>query len=246
MFSVVLPSRPCLTEGVPIQQDPNTPPTNFAFTFPASPRFSHIVVFLLPGVTLPADSGASVYIQFPNVSTSNAPNAGSQQEFRFLGAIANEKPSAIFKVNIPSRQRTETEEEDEMMDAGAPSARGVQIDSDATITLGISIEPAQTIQAKLATLQAESQAPPGSSTDLVRTTGGQLGQQQQRPPVSTKVLAQRIIGNAFNFLASFAASDPRAQGEEVVPLKSFRDWWAKFERRIEADPSFLEREENGT
>jgi len=28
-------------------------------------------------------------------------------------------------------------------------------------------------------------------------------------------------------------------------LKSIRDWWTKFERRIEADPSFLERDDEG-
>jgi hypothetical protein len=51
------------------------------------------------------------------------------------------------------------------------------------------------------------------------------------------VLAQRIIGNAFNFLASF--------GSDTVPLKAFEEWWKKFERKIEADPSFLEREMGG-
>ena len=44
-------------------------------------------------------------------------------------------------------------------------------------------------------------------------------------------------------LASFAESDPNRKGEDVVPLKSFRDWWTKFERRIDMDPSFLERED---
>lgn len=243
MFSVVLPGRACLTDPTPIQQDPNTPPTNFAFTFPAAPKFSHIVVFLLPGVTLPAGTGAAVYIQFPN--PSNAP-PNAQPEFKFLGAIANEKPSAIFKVNMPGSQkpRTETEQEDEMMDVGTggPSAAADPIDPNATITLGIAVEPAETIAPKLASLQPQSQT--GAGSDLVRRTG-QMPGQMQRPGVSTKVLAQRIIGNAFNFLASFAASDPRAQGEEVVPLKSFRDWWTKFERRIDADPGFLEREGNG-
>jgi hypothetical protein len=57
------------------------------------------------------------------------------------------------------------------------------------------------------------------------------------------VLAQKIIKNAFNFLASFAGNGPG--GSEVVPLKSFQDWWAKFEKRIERDPGFLERDEDG-
>ncbi|WEW57710.1 hypothetical protein PRK78_003177 [Emydomyces testavorans] len=221
MFSVVLPSRPCLTNPTPIQADPNSPATNFAFTFPAWPRFSHIVVFLIPGITLPPDAAAAVYIQFSPEANPNP----SAQEFRFLGAIANDKPSAIFKVNDPVRQRTEAEEEDEMLDEGAPPSPNVNM----TVTLGISIEPAQDVAAKLATLKAQSEF-----ADLVKRAGA-----QQAPNISTTLLAQRIIGNAFNFLSSFARSDGR---EEVVPLKSFRDWWSKFERRIDADPGFLERE----
>ena len=239
MFSVVLPGRPCLTDVVPIQQDPNTPPTNFAFTFPAAPRFGHLVVFLLPNITLPPDTAAAVYIQFPPNTSQGGPASNAPQEFRFLGAIANEKPSAIFKVNMPTRQRTEAEEEDEMMDVGSGPGVDINPNPNANVTLGISIEPVQSVATKMAGLQSQSQLQgqqaQSTSTDLVRTTG-------QRPPVTTKILAQRIIGNAFNFLASFAASDPRAQGEEVVPLKAFRDWWSKFERRIDADPSFLERE----
>jgi len=53
-------------------------------------------------------------------------------------------------------------------------------------------------------------------------------------------LAQRIIRNAFNFLASFSGT---AGTVEVVPLKAFEDWWRKFESRIRSDPGFLERED---
>ncbi|PGH02422.1 hypothetical protein AJ79_07654 [Helicocarpus griseus UAMH5409] len=245
MFSVILPSRPCLTEAVPIQADPNIPTTNFAFTFPAAPKFSHIVVFLLPGVTLPVDTAAAVYIQFPtNLTLTQTQNPTSAApEFKFLGAIGNEKPSAIFKVSFPTpRRRTEAEEEDEMMDegtAGAGAGAGpgdADINPVATITLGISVEPTQSVASKMANLQS-SQAQTTSSTDLVKVS------RPTTTPVSTKVLAKRIIGNAFNFLASFAASDPRAQGEEVVPLRAFNEWWEKFQRRIDADPGFLERGE---
>jgi len=65
--------------------------------------------------------------------------------------------------------------------------------------------------------------------------GGGKGKQ-----VGTLVLARRIIRDAFNFLSSFAASG--AVGEEMVPLKAFSDWWVKFEKKVELDPGFLERE----
>lgn len=124
-----------------------------------------------------------------------------------------------------------------MLDEGASNLSG-GASPGGIVTLGISIEPVQTVAPQLAQLEAEKPAA-GTSTDLVR----QSPEQRQRKEVSTKVLAQRIIGNAFNFLASFAAPDPNHRGEEVVTLKSFRDWWSKFERRVEMDPSFLEKED---
>lgn len=111
------------------------------------------------------------------------------------------------------------------------------------ITLGISIEPADSVLAQLASLKSSqtttsSSAP--SSTALVLSPRSP----QPTTAVPTKLLAQRIIKNAFNFLASFAGMTGPG-GEEVVPLRSFRAWWEKFERRVEADPGFLEREGDG-
>ena len=178
-------------------------PTQSAFTFPANPHFSHVVVFILPGNALPADTAAAVYMQLPG-----------QPEYKLLGAIGNEKQSAIFQVNLPE---THGGDVDAMMN-GQQAAGNVNV--------GISVEPSVSIHAQLANLQTEASA----SNALVR----------RRP--STKVLAQRIIKNAFNFLASFGGT---VDGQEVVPLKSFQDWWTKFERRVENDPGFLERDDGG-
>ncbi|PYH83780.1 DUF775 domain protein [Aspergillus uvarum CBS 121591] len=206
MFSVIIPGRPCLTDIVAVDGQPNGQPTKFAFTFPQTPAFDELVVFFLPGTVLPPDTAAAIYLQFPE-STAAAP------QFRFIGALANERPSAVFKVHPPSPEMASSL-------------------SSAMVTLGISIEPVQAVAPQLAALEAEeTNNNPGSSMALTTAT---------RPPISTKVLAQRIIGNAFNFLASFASSD---KGQDVVPLKSFQDWWKKFERRVDMDPSFLERED---
>ncbi|KAJ5587261.1 uncharacterized protein N7459_003026 [Penicillium hispanicum] len=240
MFSVVIPGRPCITDIVAVDGQPNGQATKFAFTIPLSPAFTDIVVFLLPGTVLPPATGAAIYVQLPD------PTTGTPTDFRFVGALANEKPSGIFTVRPPQHQdanaprRSEAEEEDEMLDDGSTTTGGSGAAPAGVVTLGISIEPAQTIAPQLAALDTERPAGPApSSTALV----AQSPAQRQRTQVSTKVLAQRIIGSAFNFLASFAESDPKNKGQEVVPLKSFRDWWAKFERRIDIDPTFLERED---
>ncbi|KAF7596365.1 hypothetical protein BBP40_002109 [Aspergillus hancockii] len=191
MFSVIIPGQPCLTDIIPVDAQPTGQATKFAFNIPLNPGLSDLVVFFLPGTVLPPDTAAAIYIQFPDIP-----------EFRFIGALANEKPSAIFSAPPP------------------PNTTG------GMATLGISLEPVQTVAPQLAELEREKGAP------------GQLVRQTRQ--ITTKVLAQRIIGNAFNFLASFAESD---RGVDVVPLKSFRDWWTKFERKVEMDPSFLERED---
>jgi hypothetical protein len=204
MFSVILPGRPCLTNLVTIS------PNQFAFTFPSNPHFSHLVVFMLPGNVLPPNMAAAVYIQLPG-----------RPGFKLLGAIGNEKQSAIFKVNLPNSTGPANGEVDMTADASS-SANGQSAAGD--INLGISVEPAANIQSQLASLETE----PSTSNAIVRR------------PLPTKLLAQRIIKNAFNFLASFAGG---VGGQEVVPLKSFQDWWTKFERRIENDPGFLERDD---
>ena len=125
-------------------------------------------------------------------------------------------------------------DEDAMMDVGGEGAVGsatTTTTGSGDITLGISLEPLDQVQQNLAQAKATTK-----STKATATTGMEL---VRAPPPSAsamqmKMLAQRIIGNAFNFLASF--------GSDSIPLKAFEEWWRKFERKIEADPSFLERE----
>ena len=220
MFSLIIPGRPCLTPPQQLTE------TQFAFSFPSSPSFSHIVVFLLPGQALPPESAAAVYMRFPG-----------QADFKLLGAIGNEKPSAIWKVSVPTTTTS----------AVANGSGGVAMDGSAMATgevsLGISIEPQAAIQTQLATSRNSS---PQMSTRSSAWAGSHAsGPHSDNTRASTKVLAQRIIADAFNYLASFSSRTGPGTDSEVVPLRAFRDWWTKFERRVAMDPSFLERVEGG-
>lgn len=217
MFALVVAGRPVITTLQTISQ------TQFAFTIPSQPTFSHIVVFFLPGNALPADSAAAVYVQMP-----------PSTDFKLLGAVGNDKQSAIFKVRDSSSSVTMAlarEGDDAMVDD--PPASGAQGDPDMNIVLGISVEPAANIQAQLVAMKAQSQA---------QSSGLELTRHQIQVPPSQKTLrtAQRIIENAFNFLSSFSAG---TNGDETVPLKAFRDWWTKFEKKIQLDPGFLDRDQ---
>jgi len=212
MFGVIISGRPVLTDAQSIS------PTQFAFQIPSTPSFSHIVVFLLPGTTLPDGTAAAVYAQLPNTV-----------EFKLLGAIANEKPSAIFKINNK---------------AGGPAGGGmgqedVMVD-DASLNgavpplaLGISVEPVAQVAASLDQKKTQDAA----ATSATPAVGNELVLRGQNT-INTKVLAQRIIKNCYDFLTSWGSGD-------TVPLKAFQAWWTKFETKIERDPGFLERSDGG-
>ncbi|CAK7266166.1 hypothetical protein SEPCBS57363_001953 [Sporothrix epigloea] len=105
----------------------------------------------------------------------------------------------------------------------------------AATVIGIGIEEAGSVASRIEELRLStgSKAPvPGG--------GGSAGASFAANGPSTLVLAQRIIQNAFNFLASFSNGGAGAGGE-VVPLRAFEEWWRKFESRVRSDPTFLER-----
>lgn len=209
MFGLIISGRPVDASPQVITE------AQYAFKIPTSPAFSHIVVFQLPGTQLPPGAAATVYVQVP-----------PSQEFKLLGGFGPGKESAIFKVSGLKTSGPADADGDVMADdtmANAAAAGG-------DIVVGISVEPVQQVEQQLATLKIGGQASQ-PSTAMVRLNSASGGR------VATKVLAQRIIGNAFNFLASF--------GSDTVPLKAFQDWWTKFEKKVELDPSFLEREEQG-
>ncbi|GAB7326297.1 hypothetical protein MBLNU13_g10273t1 [Cladosporium sp. NU13] len=213
MFGLIISGRPVDAAPQAITE------SQFAFRIPPVPSFSHIVVFLLPGTQLPDGTAASVYVQIP-----------PSQEFKFLGGIGPGKESAIFKVSGLKNGGSNDLDGDAMTDdAGQPSANtNGTVPAGADIVVGVSIEPAAQVEAQMTSLKEPASVPAMALVRQQSATGGK---------VTTKVLAQRIIGNAFNFLSSF--------GSDTVPLKAFQDWWTKFERKVELDPSFLEREQQG-
>lgn len=207
-FGIVPTGQPCITNPTSAHSE-----TQYLYTLPLG-QFKHIVVFLLPGITLPPNTAAAVYLAYPQSATSNP-------EYKFLGGIGLGKESAIFKLNSEEA-----------------SPQGSQMG------LGISIESAESISAQMAALAAR---PPVPTITTSSPNTSQALTKPQDEKARTVMLAQRIIKNAFNFLASFSGNVPvpggmGMQGVEVVPLKAFEDWWKKFEVRVRNDPGFLEKD----
>lgn len=231
----------CIAAGRPVQTNLNAlTPTQYVLSLPTSPaqQLNHLVVFLLPEASLPPDTAASVYIQL-----------SPSQPFILLGAIGNEKPSAIFRIKGLSAAPA-GEGEVDIDDMTDESSTGVGVgdtsagsSSETTIiTLGISIEPLSSVLASLYSLPSTIQ-----SAQTPRTATPASGQIVLANSKAQTVLslAGRIIKNAANYLGSFAVkADVPGQGVmDVVPLKAFQDWWVKFEKKVEFDPGVLERED---
>ena len=125
------------------------------------------------------------------------------------------------------------------VDMDAPAAGGGGGGGHAEVTLGISLESAASVSSQMAQLQS-SHAKPSDSHALVVAPRNAVPNKPMDHEVKVK-MAQKIIKNAFNFLASYSGN--LQNGVEVVPLKAFEEWWKKFEGRVRSDPSFLERED---
>ncbi|KAM0145168.1 hypothetical protein ACHAPC_003399 [Botrytis cinerea] len=233
------PSLPQLFGIIPTGLPPITiptsapSPTSFTFTLPAR-SYQHICVFILPGITLPPSTAAAVYISLPPSPTG----ASSDPPFKFLGGIGPGKESAIFKINrdISSQAPNNAPEIDMDAESSAPQTQG-------EVTLGISLESADSVSAQMALLSSSHSASAGAPSS---NPGSSLVLSRPQPTnTDTLVLAQRIIKNAFNFLASFSGNimdGGNGKGVEVVPLKAFEEWWKKFEARVRNDPGFLEKD----
>ncbi|KAH7035666.1 uncharacterized protein B0I36DRAFT_238611 [Microdochium trichocladiopsis] len=214
-----------LPAGQPLITQPTSQPSPTSFLYAVPSRggagsghshFSHVAVFLLPGITLPPNTAAAIYLALNPaalVSGTEAPN------FKFLGGVGPGKESAVFKLNA-----------DTLPTAPAPASQPGQPAAE-VVVLGVNVEDAGSVAERMQQEKANSST---SSNGLASTRPGDSAAQQP----SAQELAQRIIQNAYNFLSSFSG---QAGEVEVVPLKAFQEWWKKFEGKVRSDPTFLER-----
>ncbi|KAG8628340.1 hypothetical protein KVT40_004213 [Elsinoe batatas] len=211
MFILTIPPRPLL---LPTQLSP----TQYLFRLPPTPPFNTLTLSLDPTSSIPTTHAAAIYYALPSTPTT----------FRFLGYLGQGRDSGTYRIISPevnpssathaSSARADVEGDLMLDDPSGPQPSLDASQAVGEVQIGISIEPAAEVEAKVAQLKAEQAArPPATSAK----------------GVDTKVLAKNIISHAFNYLSSF--------GSEEIPLKAFEAWWRKFEGRVDRDPSFLER-----
>lgn len=113
--------------GQPLVTEPSSAPsqTSFLYTISAARPFSHISVFLLPGIVLPDNTAAAIYFA-PASTVAAAAAQGQTPDFQFLGGIGPGKESAIFKINAA-----------EAAGAGADVMIGVSVEDASSVTARI-------------------------------------------------------------------------------------------------------------
>ncbi|OCB88690.1 DUF775-domain-containing protein [Sanghuangporus baumii] len=158
-------------------------------------------------VPFPDGFGATVHFHWPG------------KGFQLLGALSNEKPSAIFRVR-GTFSATSTLTHAAFHDPSNPSS--IPNAADVTAILGIAVEPLTSIQASLAALPSAVAA---------------------RSPLSDpSFLAEKIVKHLFNYLAGFAEGE--LTPETFVPMGVITRWYESFLSKIRAGGAgFLEREE---
>lgn len=195
LFGLILSGQPCTTTPSQILSQ-----TSFLYTIPpastTTKTFTHVTIFLLPGITLPPNTGAAIY--FLPSSSAGAPGSD-----KFAGAIGPGKESTLLRIS-----------------------------SKETVIIGIALEPAESLLEKVAAKEG-ALVPADSNNTAPGASKGGGGN-------DVLVLAEKIIGNAFNYLASYGTDSGDGRGA-VVPLRAFEEWWKKFQTKARHDPDFLER-----
>ncbi|KAI5969574.1 hypothetical protein CANMA_001374 [Candida margitis] len=204
--------------------------TKFVINVPNASNISYITIFILPNSPFVDNNfTALVYFQLPQEAGAGNTSTGAA-EFKLLGGINPDKPSAIYKI---SNIHPTTKRADDGMDLEMGGGEPIDLSDSVSINIGISIEP--TPQAEQTILQSKSNNP--SSNALVANPRSQQQQQQQaaaaNSPDGTANLANKIVGHAYNYLASFI--DPQGK----VPIKAFDNWWDKFRAKLQNNPNFL-------
>lgn len=131
LFGIVPAGQPLITDPASAPS-----PSSFLYELPTAKPFSHIVIFMLPGITLPDNTAAAIYLATAQ-EVAAAAQSGTTPNFKFLGGIGPGKESAMFKVG-----------------AGGEGQNGLMI--------GVSVEPADSVGQRLQELAANKANRPSS------------------------------------------------------------------------------------
>lgn len=183
----------------------------------SSSPINHLAIFLTGASLFGPGLGASVFASF-DLGTS----------WRYLGVLANEKPSAFFRLNTGAKANATASASTSTSTSALSSTSSLAAMQDAPaastpIQIGISIEPIAVLEQLMMEHSSQALVPlPPPPTASAAT------------PLA---VAQRIGEHLFNYMASFGRAarelDPACP---AVPLRAVQDWFGALLRRASTDP----------
>ncbi|KAJ1796843.1 hypothetical protein LPJ56_007094 [Coemansia sp. RSA 2599] len=198
----------CIVAGRLVQTNLQQVDANkYVFELPDAHNINHIVVFLLGTIPFEPGFGATVHLLWPN------------KNWQMLGALSNEKPSAIFRLKSVVGQD------------GQPVPN-------VSAELGISIEPLQSVEQQVQQMRGQQQQSSAASSLALVPAGGNLSLQAARQ------FAERTMQSLYEYATSYARSPDATMGPlgsgaqvQVLPVKAFDDWFQSFLRKVQRDPA---------
>uniref|UniRef100_A0AC35TFY7 DUF775 domain-containing protein n=1 Tax=Rhabditophanes sp. KR3021 TaxID=114890 RepID=A0AC35TFY7_9BILA len=181
-------------------------PMNFVCNIQDTNEISYIVVFLTGAEPFPAGFGGSIYMRWSNA-------ASADPAWHYLGAITNEKPSAMFKVsNLNEATPTYTG-----FFGAAQTGTQVSLMTHNSCQIGLQVESIPEVDGRV----ADKVVKPSNTSEMTE-------------------FCKKMISNAYNYCQSFITTIPDGAGSnvEVIPAKVFEQWFVKYETRLNSNPKF--------
>lgn len=176
--------------------------SQFLTTIHDADNINHIVVFMTGTVPFPQGTGGLVYFSWPD---PNAPPT-----WQLLGHLAEDKPSAIFKISGLKKGCVGTNDMGPNM-----NAFGQQLFSH-NAQIGISVEPILQVQQQSALVTNQT------ASNYV---------------LFCQKMLENFLNYSSSFGVTQAHMTPNPS-ETFIPLSVLQLWYSTFERRLQQNPNF--------
>lgn len=185
MFALVVAGRLPQSSGTQVDA------THLVFQLDRPEEINHLTVFMTGAAPFPPGYAATVHILLP----------GAGQSWRMLGCLKNEKPSAIFRLKggvgaqgAPAAQGGSNLFSQQGMAANPAAFEATTRAESLTASLGISVEPEESVERQMEALRASSGSGDASSSGGAQS--GALVKAGQAPPQGGTIDPQMALALA--------------------------------------------------
>lgn len=219
MFGLLVSGRLVQTNAQQVAE------TKWVFGIDNATEVHHMAVFLTGAAPLPANAGAIIWLGFPPFNN-----------WRYLGYLTNQSPSAMFQVQQVRCHVTWASY------SIKGQARRIHRNTELR-WVSVPKSPGMSFSVKELTYK-NIVAQVGIELGDIKAIEHQFGTKQQRKEkvVADRVaFGQKMVQSVFNYCASFCAEvrdNNTGKMERIVPLSVLEKWYSNFESKLKNNPDF--------